>query len=146
MTLAHGGVPPVSAGVAGCGVVGLAASAGVGGSVVAAAAAASAAVGSSAPAVDGVGLAASAGVGGSVASAPNCEAESARAFSLFWFCRWRRLLDGSVFAQMTLALLCLVCAQVQVDDGDGGTPRAGSCAARVYRRLCGGVSVAVFAG
>ena len=34
MPLAHGGVPPVSAGVAGCGVVGLAASAGVGGSVV----------------------------------------------------------------------------------------------------------------
>ena len=77
MTLAHGGVPPVSAGVAGCGVVGLAASAGAADSVAAAAAAASAAVGSSAPAVDGVGLAASAGAGDSVAVAAAATASGA---------------------------------------------------------------------
>jgi len=80
------------------------------------------------------------GVGGSVASAPNCEAESARAFSLFWFCRWRRLLGGSVFALMTLALPCLVCAQVQVDDGDGGTPRVGDSVAAAAAAASAAVS------
>ena len=75
-----------------------------------------------------------------MASAPNCEAESARAFSLFWFCRWRRLLDGSVFALMTLALPCLVCAQVQVDDGDGGTPRVGDSVAAAAAAASAAVS------
>ena len=51
-----------------------------------------------------------------------------------------------VFALLTLALPCSVFAQVQVGDGDGGTPRTGSCAARVCRQFCGRLSAAVFAG
>ena len=43
-----------------------------------------------------------------------------------------------VFALLTLALPCLVCAQAQVGDGCGGTPRTRSCAPRVCWRLCGG--------